>query len=70
MNNIRNKILQRRRLAKVCSLMKREMYKQEEKAKEINESKDRGKKMWECIEKLRGENVKEKNALGIFVKMG
>ena len=47
------------------------MSKHEEKTvKEIKECKDGGKKMWEYIKKLRGEEIKEKGVLRIYGEDG
>lgn len=56
---------------RVHVLIKKEICKQEEKTvKEMKESKDGGKKMWEYIKKLKGEKIKEKNPLKIYGEDG
>ena len=47
------------------------MFKEEERiTKEIRESRDGGKKIWECIKKLKGETVKEKGPLRVYDEDG
>ena len=56
---------------KVQNMIRKEIYKHEEKlTREIRENKDGGRKMWEYIKKLKGEQVKEKGTLRLYGEDG